>query len=83
MKNIVLNNKQVNALHHVAEVSGMDCWFKIESDGSVYDLESSRPKTKKNNRRLISQLLDGVSEYDFHMLSSEERYSILQVALKI
>ena len=83
MKSIQVTSNEVRALNRLAYISKMDCWFFIADNGKTFDLESSTPNKPKNNKRMISQLLDGATMEDLALLSSEMCYHLLKITLKL
>lgn len=64
-----LEYKDMELLNKVARHSKMDCWFCIDDCGRVKDCESG----KYINALLgVSQLIDGMSEYDMSQLTRAE-----------
>lgn len=69
--------EQFNVLDKIATSSGMDCWFCIKQhirgkhagEDYIYDLENREQISLK---RGVSMLVDGMSDYDRDLLTSEE-----------
>lgn len=72
-----LTNKQFDLLCHIANKSGMDCWFCLDcnkhGDNFVYDLDSRK---KISLRRGVHDLLEGISG-QYEMYLKEEDYKVL------
>lgn len=72
-----LTDKQFDLLCHIANKSGMDCWFCLHcnkrGDNFVYDLEAGK---RISLRRGVRDLLEGISgQYEKYL--NEEDYKIL------
>ena len=82
MKELVLNENEINVLNHIAKSSKMDCWFFVNENGETIDLES-RCNRKKNNIRMIKQLFFGVTESDIANIGSRDTYVLFNILNRI
>ena len=76
-----LSNRNILLLEKIAKVSKMDCWFYIDRDGKVRDLESRN--RHRSTRNSIRQLIDGMSKEDFAFLTEEDKWDLIQLMLKL
>lgn len=68
--NITLPVDSIEVLRKLAKVSKMDCWFSIDDNGVITDLEDNN--TVMNTSEAIYMLMDGASTQDFEQLNDRE-----------
>ena len=73
--NIKLSVDSIEVLRKLAKVSKMDCWFSIDDNGVITDLEDDN--TIMNTSEAIYMLLDGASPQDFEHLNYVETRTIV------
>ena len=73
--NITLSAPAIKVLRELAKVSKMDCWFSIDDNGIITDLEDNN--TVMNTSEAIYMLLDGASSQDFEHLDDVEMRTIV------
>lgn len=81
MKTITLQYHQAQLLQKLAKKSKMDCWFDMDDNGVVRDLQNGgRVMSTKNACR---QLIDGFTPEDLDGLSGREVNTLLEIAIKL
>ena len=73
--NITLSAPAIEILRKLAKVSKMDCWFSIDDNGVITDLEDNN--TVMNTSEAIYMLLDGASSQDFEHLDDVEMRTLV------
>ena len=68
--NITLTADSIEVLRKLAKVSKMDCWFSIDDNGVITDLEDNN--VVMNTCEAIYMLVDGASTQDFEQLDYRE-----------
>ena len=68
--NITLPVDSIEVLRKLAKVSKMDCWFSIDNNGVITDLEDNN--AVMNTSEAIYMLMDGASTQDFEQLDDRE-----------
>ena len=68
--NITLSVPAIEVLRKLAKVSKMDCWFSIDDNGVITDLEDNN--AVMNTSEAIYMLMDGASTQDFEQLDDRE-----------
>lgn len=76
-----LSDRNILLLEKIAKVSKMDCWFYIDRDGKVRDLESRN--RQRSTRNSVRQLIDGMSKEDFDQLTDEDKWDLIQLMLRL
>lgn len=76
-----LGESEVKLLQRLARLSKMDCWFDMQEDGKVFDLENESKQT--STKHACRQLLDGLSMEDLEHLNNNEMYTLLNIALMV
>ena len=68
--NITLPADSIEVLRKLAKVSKMDCWFSVDDNGVITDLEDNN--AVMNTSEAIYMLMDGASAQDFEQLDDRE-----------
>lgn len=76
-----LSDRNILLLEKIAKVSKMDCWFYIDRNGKVRDLESRN--RQRSTRNSVRQLIDGMSKEDFDQLTDEDKWDLIQLMLRL
>ena len=79
--NIKLSADTIIVLRKLARVSKMDCWFFINDDGTIFDLENN--SAVMNTCEAIYMLMDGASSQDLDCLNDSEKKTIISMFLNI
>lgn len=80
MEKVKIYPQDIEALNKLAEVSGMDCWFYMNEDGTASDLEQM---IRIDPIKAVSELLDGATTDDILRTGSLHSARILGLAGRI
>lgn len=80
-KILKLSQTQQEVLKKIARRSKMDCWFDINENGEIRDLENDGKIISP--RKACRELLEGATVFDLKDLDKYEVYSLLNLALKL
>lgn len=78
---IKMSDAEMNALEHLAAVSGMDCWFGITDHGVVYDRENGA--RFMDPKHAIYELIDGATEYDIQEIGHYDSLTIMNLLARL
>ena len=81
MKKILLFPYQIQLLQKLAKKSKMDCWFDMDDNGEVRDLENGG--RVMSTRNACRQLIEGLTPEDLDGLSGSEVHTLLGITSKL
>lgn len=68
--------KQLNAVDDLATTSKMATWLGVTAEGNFHDLDNN---TEISAKVALHDLVDGMTENDFHGLSDEQKFEFVKL----